>query len=502
MATEAGVFSGNVGNFLFSESVIKALSTPSTEVVANAMLTERGRVTDAYVDAINAEFDQFVVPLANAFRPDFQRPLDQLTAVIERLDIPVVVTGVGGQHGVEGGVGEYSDALQQSIRRFAGAVLDRSASIGVRGELTKRLLVDLGLPAASIDVIGCPSLHSTPTPRVVEKTADGISPDSPIAINLTPEVARIGRILLSNMERYPHMTYVPQERGALALMLWGERDTRYSDRNMPTYWDHPMHLANRMRFPLDARTWFELLEQQEFVFGTRLHGNIAALIAGTPAFLLVHDSRTLELARYHALPHAMIDEVDADVDPRALYERADFTEFNARRRETFDTYLRFLERNGVEHVFAQPEAQRQWEVLHGTIEYPPLVQTLLAEPSVYRKAVADRLAWLRQGNGVDEHRRVGGYRPDFATGVSLPPLNPGRDLHRQLDATQAVQKQLRAQQVHVKELRQQIKRLEREVRPIVSTGRLARATLPASALRAARWIGTRFLRARAFDRAA
>ncbi len=491
LATEAAVFNGNVGNFLFSESVIKALSSPGTEVVANAMISDRpGRVGDAYIDAINSQFDQLVVPLANAFRPDFRGPLDQLASVVERLDIPVVVVGVGGQHGMSGGIEEYSDELRQSIRRFTTAVLDRSASIGVRGEMTKRLLVDLGFPAGSIDIIGCPSLQSTDSPRVVTKSAAGISAASRIAVNVTPEVDRMAEILLANTSRYPHMTYIPQERSALALMLWGERDTRLVHPDMPTHWDHPLHLANRMRFPLDARTWIELLEAADFAFGTRLHGNIAGLLAGTPSFLLAHDSRTLELAEYHSLPYRMIHEVAPDVDARTLYDEADFTAFNARRRETFGTYLRFLERNDIDHVFRHPEAQHEWELVHAAIDYPEPVQTLMAEPAVHRKAVAQRLAWLRQGNGIDGHRRVGAYMPDFHEGVTLPPLNPGSALQRQERVARATEQQIRTQQQHVERLEQQVKQLQRQVQPLADTGRRLRASLPVRALRRAKRVAT------------
>lgn len=491
LATEAGVFSGNVGNFLFSESVIKALSSPGAEVTANAMITERSRVTDEYVDAIDSQFDQFVVPLANAFRPDFRRSLDKLTAVIERLHIPVVVVGVGGQHSVAGGVADYSDELQQSIRRFTTAVLDRSASIGVRGEITKQLLIDLGFPAGSVDIIGCPSLQTTRAPRPVEKAGAGLSASSAIAVNVTPEVERMGRILLANAERYPNMTYIPQERAALALMLWGEQDVRVANPDMPTRWDHPMHLSNRMRFPLDARTWLEMLEHQEFVFGTRLHGNVAGLIAGTPSFLLVHDSRTLELADYHALPHRMVDEVEPTVDAQTLYDQADFSEFNARREETFERYVQFLERNDIDPVFRHPEAQRKWEARHRTIEYPQPVQTLMAEPAEHRRAIAQRLSWLRQGNGADEHRRVGGFEPDFQDGVALPPVNPGAALHNQTRLTLAAQRQLREQQRQVTVLQQQVKQLQGQLKPLTAAHSRVRASLPGRVVRKARHVAAR-----------
>jgi polysaccharide pyruvyl transferase WcaK-like protein len=82
----------------------------------------------------------------------------------------------------------------------------------------------------------------------------------------------------------------------------------------PITLDHPLIRSDRVRFFLDPTTWFEHLAQYDFSFGTRIHGNIAALLAGTPALLLAHDSRTLELAEYHEIPHRTITSIEDDAD--------------------------------------------------------------------------------------------------------------------------------------------------------------------------------------------
>ena len=43
----------------------------------------------------NAEYDMFLIPLANAFRTTFKKELKMLTDLVERLTIPCVVVGVG-----------------------------------------------------------------------------------------------------------------------------------------------------------------------------------------------------------------------------------------------------------------------------------------------------------------------------------------------------------------------------------------------------------------------
>ena len=76
-------------------------------------------------------------------------------------------------------------------------------------------------------------------------------------------------------------------------MLWGEEHAQETDPGIPRP-DHPLVTEDRIRFPVEAWTWLEYLRDFDFATGTRLHGNVAALLAGVPAVLLAHDSRTLE----------------------------------------------------------------------------------------------------------------------------------------------------------------------------------------------------------------
>ncbi len=114
-----GVFASNSGNFLFTHAVHRALSTPDTEVISDSLTTERTGVTEEYISRINGEFDAFIVPLANAFRESFRPALRRLTNVIEKLDIPVVVTGVGAQVGLNGDVSSTSPELDYDCRKLS-----------------------------------------------------------------------------------------------------------------------------------------------------------------------------------------------------------------------------------------------------------------------------------------------------------------------------------------------------------------------------------------------
>ena len=53
-------------------------------------------------------------------------------------------------------------------------------------------------------------------------------------------------------------------------------------------------LSRHGRVFTQYQDWIDYMKQRSFCFGTRIHGTVAALIAGTPAVLIVHDSRTVK----------------------------------------------------------------------------------------------------------------------------------------------------------------------------------------------------------------
>ena len=334
----------NVGNLVFSHAAHRLLSVEGNEVVSNRFAS---RAEDAA--QINADYDVFVVPLANAFRPSFRPYLDTLTDLVERLTIPVVVLGVGAQAGT-GYDASRLKAMEPSVRRFVGAVLDRSASIGVRGEFTAEYLTGLGF--RDVEVIGCPSLFLRGPDLHVDTAPDGLTPESRIALNVSPYVKAMGPITMAAHRRYPHLTYVPQDLRTLGLLLDGDTPEEAGRTSpLPLHESHPLYRQDKIRFFLDPPTWMAFLATRDFSFGTRIHGNICSIVAGTPAVVLAHDSRTLELARYHEIPYRLVKDVPPDVDPARLYAEADYSGLNGGHLRRWEVFSRFLERSGLQHVY-------------------------------------------------------------------------------------------------------------------------------------------------------
>lgn len=386
-AIHRDVIATNSGNLIFSDAAHKILQTPDTEVVSNGVQT----VLDT-ANRINEEYDVFVVPLANAFRPSFEGSLKRLTKLISRLRIPVVVLGVGAQSGLD-----YNPArlkpMEPGVRAFVSAVLDRSASIGVRGEFTEQYLRDLGF--RDVEVIGCPSLFMYGRELTVEKRAAELTTDSRIAINGSHAAVRDGlhKVITRTHERYPRLLCIGQNLTDARQLHWRDVGSPAGRiKEMPTHPDHPMYQEDKVRVYIDPITWIDDLRAFDFSFGSRIHGNIAALLAGTPATVLCGDSRTLELCRYFEIPHLRLDRLPEEVDPARLYEEADFTALVKGHRERFERFTAFLDKNGLQNTFMHGDGGAAFEERMRSLSFPPGIRPWNDADAA---SLAPRFDWLQ-----------------------------------------------------------------------------------------------------------
>ena len=445
----------NSGNLLFSDAVHKLLLTEHTEVVSNGIKTD---CSARRAQQINDEYDVFAVPLANAFRLDFRASLDRLSTLIEQLTIPVVVVGVGAQVGDDYDTGMLR-SMEASVRRFAAAVLDRSASIGVRGELTASYLEALGF--TDTEIIGCPSMFfygdTLPAPRHPVRITD----ESRIAINLSRDAIGTGDIAglaRHACERFPGLMYYAQDLIDAEVLYWGDTSQESGDRSVfPLQLSHPLLHEGKVRVPVDPATWISELRSYDFAYGTRIHGNIAALLAGTPSVVLVHDSRTLELSRYFGLPHRMLRDVPADIDPQELADTADYTSMVAGHRERFSRLTAFLDKNSLENSYSHGDRGAAFDAQMAKLDLPPGIGVWDGSDD---GGLRYRIAWLREQ--MLAARSAAAQRNAELAKTTAGLTQSNKDLLQRLDA---MQERLAATE-------QRVARIER--RPVSRLGRAVR----------------------------
>jgi len=370
----------NSGNLIFSHAAARILSTSQAEVLPNIF-----NPTAEVAGVINERYDHFVIPLANAFRPDFIKHLDGMSDCIKRLNIPVTVFGVGAQAVGEGDIRELAP-LNASVKRFVAAVLDRSASIGVRGEFTATFLKSLGFSSSQVEIIGCPSMFLTDGVTKVPQRAPFLHANSHIAINLSPHVQGVRELAERHRRSYRHINYIAQDLRDLRMILQRERGASPQDlATAPITPNDPIFAPNTASFYLDPHTWIRDMKNFDVAFGTRIHGNIAALLAGRPAFVLAHDSRTLELARYFEIPYRDVSGPDGVgwVSAAEIFDGADYAPMVKNHAGRLRATLTFLERNGLHHSYAPGESAAEFDATIADLMLPAAVRAISRPRAVY-----------------------------------------------------------------------------------------------------------------------
>lgn len=393
------VYGGNSGNLLFSYASHRLLSRSDTTVVSRGLGLRGERP-----GRVNEQFDHVVLPMANSFRRGFLRQLDILTTLIEGLTVPVTILSIGMQAEV-GEDARPNPVVDDAVRRFVSAVLDRSPSIGVRGELTADYLRRLGF--RDVEVIGCPSMFLHGPDVRVEKPTETIDRHARVSFSVTPRVGEMAPVIGRHVGRFRNLRYVPQDHETLGLMLWGTRIADFPDPDpMPFHPSHPVFRDDLARFFVDPEPWIAYERTIDFAFGDRIHGNVAAVLAGTPALLLAHDTRTLELARYHGIPHRMVTDVQPHEDATHFYEQADYTAFNAGHPERWRHFESYLHRHGLQHSLDDPGQLERYDARVAAAALPGPVHAVTRAP---KKHPLDRTDWLyrelgRRGDEIDALR--------------------------------------------------------------------------------------------------
>ena len=344
----------NAGNIVFAQSVYKALSAPDTELSVDGYALAHRRSYRSEAERINAEYDAFVIPLANTFRLSYRETLARLTENLRHVRIPCVVTGIGAQLSFGGGFEELK-GIEREAKAFVGAILDRSEAIGVRGETTRDYLLHLGFPEDQVQVIGCPSMFYNGEHMAVER-----KPLERVAFNLTPSKDPRLRPFTDWFNAHPeNVTHVVQDAKWMREVGTG----RAPDPATPPTAEEPVPQLlqwGRVAFIRDLIPWIDLLRTHSFSIGNKIHGNIVGLLGGTPAHVIAHDSRTLELARYFEIPHTPVTALEG-FDLRRTWEESDYGPLTANHGRRLATYAGFLERNGLSHILYDAEALARHE---------------------------------------------------------------------------------------------------------------------------------------------
>jgi hypothetical protein len=341
----------NTGNMMFTQSLTSVLegATWGSFALNPEDVEQHDAIVLAAANWVN-NFDDF----------------GWLAERLERTRLPVFLIGVGAQASNADEIPE----VNPGTLRLLSLVQDRSNSISARGNFSCEVLNRYGIK--NVHPTGCPSLMlmgpEGPSPSLLREprfdscsihaTRHGFSPTDEFQTFLYRQAIKRGLDLVLQSE-VADIHYVVHGRTGEPV------PDRAAQAVADVYGAAPdvveAYLLRHGRVFTQYPDWIAYMQQRSFCFGTRIHGTIAALIAGTPASLIVHDSRTVELADIMGVPVIRRQEIpsDRDIDISGLYSRSQIRDFVARFASYYGNFLDYMAGNDlvIADRYRQPAPQ-------------------------------------------------------------------------------------------------------------------------------------------------
>lgn len=340
----------NTGNLVYQYSLYRMLKTADVEIEMDNYAINPKKAAE-----YSEKYDAYIIPLADAFRSDFRGKLKAYADLINAMTIPVIVVGVGIRaSSMEELMADHD--YDEEVKMFIDAVLKKSKIVGLRGALTGKYLEKLGYKeGVDFTPIGCPSMYMNgDTIKLREFT---VNPDMKISLNASTVTENIVlKKLYEISEQYPNYAFVPQFYNEFIMTYLGFKSTK-GGSYYPTTVNHKFYQEGKVKFFLTAKGWFNFIESCDLSVGSRLHGNVVAMVNGTPAITVVKDLRMKELIDLHQIPHIMQDQIDQYEDLEAMVNSLDFTTVEKAQKANFDNFKNFLDINGLDSVFNYPEEE-------------------------------------------------------------------------------------------------------------------------------------------------
>lgn len=340
---------GNIGNMTFTNSIARTLLVDAQTTIDYLDLRKQ-TLDDAYVAFVNETYDYFLIPLANAFKCTNHEELTIIAGFVKKLRIPCCIIGVGIQRTLAGGRFSEIYPYCAESKAMVAAVLEKSPMIGVRGALTAEFLQDLGfLPEKDFTVIGCPSMF-TYGDTLPEVKLSPLREDAVIAFNSKVEYEKLRAyrpfmdFTKRNMAMFPNMVYVQQQIDDIRMIYL---DSIKQELRASKSYD----VSKAISFT-NIPAWIDYFRNQvDFSFGSRIHGNVAAILAGVPSVAVPFDRRVLELADYHNIPYLTVEQLSRQRTLYDVFAQADFSSVHRGHRERFGHYLDFLHMLGLDTIY-------------------------------------------------------------------------------------------------------------------------------------------------------
>lgn len=289
--------------------------------------------------------------------------------LVEEIDLPCIMVGLGAQAPSAGGFPEISPGT----KRFVQAVAARCHSIGVRGAFTAEVLNRIGIK--NVELTGCPSfyLHSPRELSAAFAQRKGNYPTislnasrNVMAHSANPEkmkdverrmyqLCRASDAQFVLQSEHEEMRILASDNEEEQVKLAGKiKDTLgWQDISSEETRDF---IRSKFNIYFDIDEWRTSVSKCGFSAGSRFHGNLIALLSGVPAHVICHDTRTKELCEFGGVPHSLLQDISPDFELADLQQATNIGKFIRTHADNYSGYRKFLDRNAIPHTLAKPES--------------------------------------------------------------------------------------------------------------------------------------------------
>ena len=293
------------------------------------------------------------------------RASDWFIEAIESYNIPVILISIGLE--VETINDIRTLEMSDHARRLLDVAKKWNTTIGTRGYYTLEYLKSQGYD--NVAAIGCPSLYSNtslslrpipPIPKIMTHTTP--------YFHLKEELKRLFHFgikyaegyIIQNEERFLLSRFGVNESLVMSWFDQGKgvqaRKTSYKhnlyeifvpDGVTPEEFEQWMTRVGI--FFTELTPWVKALASFDVSVGARFHGSVAALLSGSPAFLYTIDVRTQELAEFHNIPHASIQDIPPNLSFDSIREHLDYSSMEQQYQEHIHVYKQYLTANKLQY---------------------------------------------------------------------------------------------------------------------------------------------------------
>lgn len=361
---------GNIGNKVFTQAIYNMLNIQENTIEL-VELNDELEIVNYTIDEINEQFDLFVFATV-IFGVDYvmRRNIQTYTRIVKGLKIPVFCFSVGTQIESYDNMNKLIDGTKDVATEFISSVIKTNGYMALRGYFTKEYFDRLGFK--SFEVTGCPSMFQNGREFSIEKK-NILVDDFRVSINGNVNFLKTNFVRY-NMKKYKEANYLDQDE--FVSLIYGndiqsmgikeslELFSRYSYEGLELF-------ANqRVKMICNFSEWKDYFRNNQitFSFGSRIHGNIIAILSKVPSMVCYCDSRTREMAEFFNIPSVDINSLGKK-DLYELYSSADYSKFNNGYGDKLENLDRILSQCDIPHDIDCNKAKSKDDIIEHYYEY-------------------------------------------------------------------------------------------------------------------------------------